>query len=50
MAMICRIDRKSNLWMEVAPALITYLLKPSNTPELETILEVIDEEEDHEDS
>ncbi|GFY93335.1 hypothetical protein Acr_08g0017310 [Actinidia rufa] len=31
--------RKMSLWMEVAPTLIMYPLRPSNTPDLETIAE-----------
>ncbi|KAL9154170.1 hypothetical protein ABFS82_10G097300 [Erythranthe guttata] len=40
------IGKKLNLWMEVAPKPVVYPYKPSNTPELETIFEEIDEEDD----
>ncbi|PIN23374.1 hypothetical protein CDL12_03905 [Handroanthus impetiginosus] len=33
-------------WMEVAPSPIIYPPKPSNTPQLETIVEEIEEEKD----
>lgn len=33
-------------WMEVAPSPVIYPRRPSNTPDLETIAEEIDEEED----
>lgn len=39
------IARKLNSWMTVAPPCVIYPLKASNAPELETIIEDINEEE-----
>ncbi|KAJ0088769.1 hypothetical protein Patl1_32092 [Pistacia atlantica] len=38
--------RSLHSWMAVAPALITYPLKTSNSPSLETIIEEETEEDD----
>ncbi|KAL9149987.1 hypothetical protein ABFS82_12G140600 [Erythranthe guttata] len=38
--------KPSSSWMAVAPSPIIFPRKPSNTPELETIVEEIEEEDD----